>query len=172
VGHNFHRLGDAIEVLRRQESEWIDRRTVEEILGVSKTVAWRIMRRCGAQDGPGNTLICLRSALLAGLTQLQSTGEFEREIRRRSRLTGYLERLAEAGRTHRTTVATDERAADLINSRFDHLPVGIQLTPKQLTMDFNSPEEFLQRVGAVIFALQNDYEAIREFIETGVRKLR
>jgi len=162
----FHRLGEACEVFGQLDSEWIDRSTVEQVLGVSKTVAWRILRRCGAVDGPGNTLICRRDGFVAALRLVQETGRFERESRRRERLSGYLERLAEVGRSRRTTVATEERAMDLINTRFARLPAGITLTPKHLSIDFSSPEEFLQRVGSVIFALQNDYEAIRAFIES------
>jgi hypothetical protein len=161
----FHRLADAIEVFQRLETDWVDRRTVEDVLGVSKTVAWRILRRCGGVDGPGNVLVCRREDLVAALAKVRSTGEFERESRRRDRLSGYLERLAEVGRSRRTTVATEERAREILSARFTRLPPGILLTPKQLTIDFGSPEEFLQRMGAVIFALQNDYEAIREFIE-------
>jgi len=120
----------------------------------------------GAVDGPGNTLVCRRGELVGALRRVQETGQFERENRRRERLSGYLERLAEVGRSRRTTVATEAKARDLINTRFDRLPAGITLTPKHLSIDFSSPEEFLQRVGSVIFALQNDYEAIRAFIES------
>src|ERR1035438_9095920 len=81
----YHRLDVAIAVFRGLPAEWIDRRTVEEVLRVSKTVAWRIMRRCGASDGPGNTLVCRREELILALVRLQSTGEFDREIRRRER---------------------------------------------------------------------------------------
>jgi hypothetical protein len=105
--------------------------------------------------------------LVAALRRVQETGQYERENHRRERLTGYLERLAEVGRSRRTTVATEERAMDLINTRFERLPAGITLTPKRLSIEFSSPEEFLQRVGSVIFALQNDYDAIRVFIESG-----
>jgi hypothetical protein len=162
----FHRLGDACELFGRLDNDWVDRSTVEQVLGVSKTVAWRILRRCGAVEGPGNTLVCRRDELVAALRRVQETGQFERESRRRERLTGYLERLAEIGRSRRTTVATEDRAMDLINTRFERLPTGITLTPKRLSIDFSSPEEFLQRVGSVIFALQNDYEAVRAFIES------
>ena len=163
----FHRLGDACEVFGRLDSDWVDRATVEQVLCVSKTVAWRILRRCGAVDGPGNTLICRRDELVAALRRVQETGQFERGNRRRERLSGYLERLAEVGRSRRTTVAIEARAMDLINTRFGRLPAGITLTPQRLAIDFSSPEEFLQRVGSVIFALQNDYDAIRVFIESG-----
>src|SRR5438270_8051319 len=111
----FHRLGEAIEALQRLSSEWVDRRAVEEAFGVSKTVAWRIMRHSGAVDGPGNTLICRKADLLASLARLQATGEFAREARRRDRVSGYLEHLAQFGRSRRTTVAVREKAAELVN---------------------------------------------------------
>lgn len=163
----FHRIGDAIATIERTRSEWIDRRAVEEALGVSKTVAWRVMRRCGATDGPGNTLVCGREGLIAALLEIQATGECEREIRRRDRVAEYLERLAETGRTRRIRVAENARAHGLVDSRFRKLPAGVELTPSRLTVEYASPEEFLERIGAVIFALQNDFDAVREFIESG-----
>jgi hypothetical protein len=123
------------------------------------------MRRCGAGDGPGNTLVCPRDEFVRSLEKLQATGEFERDVRRRDRLRDYLERMAGVVQSRRTTVATHEQALELVNARFGRLPPGIVLTKSQLTVDFTSPEEFLQRIGAIVFALQNDYEAIREFIE-------
>jgi hypothetical protein len=167
----FHRLEDAITVFDGLDTDWIDRRTIEEVLAVSKPVAWRIMRGCGAEDGPGNALICRKPVLVAGLRRLQETEGFQWERRRRDRLTAYLERLAEAGRTRRTPVVEAGRALDLVQTRFRKLPAGIELGPRRLTVDFASPEEFLERVGALIFALQNDYDSIREFIERGVPKL-
>lgn len=163
----FHRIGDAIAALDQVGSAWIDRRTVEEVLGVSKTVAWRIMRRCGAGEGPGNTLVCSKEGLVSALLEIEATGECEREIRRRDRVAEYLERLAEAGRTRRIRVAENSRAHGLIDSRFRKLPAGVELTPRRLTVDYANPEEFLERIGALIFALQNDFDTIREFIESG-----
>ncbi len=160
-----HRLADAIEQFRKLPGEWIDRRTVEEILGVSKTVAWRILRRCGAAEGPGNTLVCGREQLVQALANWQSSPAFEQETRRRDRLADYLERMAEIRLTRRTKVAEREEALDLVNARFDRLPAGVSLTRQRLLVEFESPEEFLQRIGAVIYALQNDYDAIRAFIE-------
>jgi hypothetical protein len=163
----FHRVAGAIENLKSMDCDWADRRMVEELLGVSKTVAWRVLRRCGGEEGPGSALMCRREGLIAALEQLQATGELEREVRRRDRVSGYLERLAEFGRTKRTQVATDQRAVELLSSRFGELPAGIQFTPRRLTVEFSSPEEFLQRIGAIIFTLQNDYDSVRQFIESG-----
>jgi hypothetical protein len=163
----FHRIGDAVEALKQLPSPWVDRRTLEEVLGVSKTVAWRIMRRCGAEDGPGNALVCGRERLAAALAEIEASGECEREIRRRDRVEEYLARLAEAGRSRRIQVASGERALGMLDSRFRSLPAGVELAPRRLTVDFASPAEFLEKIGAVLFATQNDFEAIRDFIERG-----
>lgn len=163
----FRKIPQAIAALQQLESSWIDRRTVEELLGVSKTVAWRILRLSSAQDGPGNTLVCRREDLVASLTAMQEGGEYRQELRRRDRVAEYLAKLAETGRTRRTKVAQDQRAVELLSSRFGRLPAGVALTPRRLVVDFSSPQEFLERIGGVIFALQNDFEAVREFIDAG-----
>jgi hypothetical protein len=73
--------------------------------------------------------------------------------------------MAELGRARRIQVAPEARALGLVGSRFRHLPEGVELEPRRLTIAFSSPEEFLERIGSVIFALQNDFEAIRQFID-------
>jgi len=153
-------------MLKQLDSDWIDRRAVEELLGVSKTVAWRILRACGGEDGPGSTLVCRRERLIHAFTRMLSTGEVEREVRRRDRVSAYLDRLGELGRAKRTQIATHRKAEELLNSRFAALPAGVEFTPRRLVLAFSSPEEFLEKMGAVIFALQNDFESIRTFIES------
>lgn len=161
----FHRLADAIAAFRHLESDWIDRRTVEEAIGVSKTVAWRILRQCGAADGPGNTVVCRRDQLIAALERLQQTGEYQREIRRRQRVEAKLEQLLRLAHSRQVRLVPDERALELVSTRFNRLPDGVELTGRRLTVEFAGCEDFLAKIGAVVFALQNDYEAIREFIE-------
>jgi hypothetical protein len=66
---------------------------------------------------------------------------------------------------HRTTVASQRQALDLVNTRFGNLPANVVLTPRSLHVEFEDAEGFLRSVGSLVFALNNDYEAIREFIE-------
>ena len=69
-----HRIPAAVASLRQSDGDWVDRRQLEELLGISKTVAWRLLRHCGAEPGPGNTLICRRLTLIASLERLQAEG--------------------------------------------------------------------------------------------------
>jgi len=162
----FHRLADAIAVLERLASPWIDRQTLQEILGVSKTVAWRILRQCGASQGPGNTLICERQELVTALESLRTGQPCGRELRRRQRLEDRLTQLLTAARSQHVRVVPDSRALELLSTRFAQLPPGIELSPARLTIEFFGTEDFLEKFGAVVFALQNDFEAISRFIET------
>jgi|HubBroStandDraft_4_1064222.scaffolds.fasta_scaffold88223_1 hypothetical protein len=161
----FHRLADAIRVLEQLPSPWIDRHTLQEVLGVSKTVAWRILRRCGASQGPGNTLVCPRQELAAALENLRTGRECVRELGRRQRLEDRLTRLVTAARSQQIRVAPDNRTLALVSTRFTKLPGGVEFSPARLTIDFFGTEDFLEKFGAVVFALQNDFEAISRFIE-------
>ena len=161
----FHRVDDALKAIRELTTDWIDRRTIEESLGVSKTVAWRILRQCGASDGPGNTVVCRRDQVIRTLEELQETGGYAQEIRRRSRVESKLDQLLRFARTRQVRLVADQEAAELISTRFGRLPAGVELTASRLTIEFSGSEDFLKKVGSVVFALQNDYEAIREFIE-------
>src|SRR6185437_15381225 len=98
----LHRLAGGIAALEALPWDWIDRRTVEEALGVGKWMAWRILRSAGATEGPGNTLVCGRETLLARLRELQRDRRFGPEIARRERLESYLEGIARfASRKHK-----------------------------------------------------------------------
>jgi hypothetical protein len=163
----IHRLAEGIAALEAFQSDLIDRRTLEEALGVGKWTAWRIMRHCGAVDGPGKALVCRRAELIARLRKLEQDRRFEPEIQRRRKLETNLDSMLRfAARKHKQIVR-DHAAEALVSSRFKSLPEGVELTPGELRIRFTTPEDFLQKFGAVVFALHNDYEAIAEFIASG-----
>jgi len=161
----FHRLTEAIEVFEQFPQEWIDRRDVEEVLGVSTTVAWRILRRCGAQEGPGGALISKRDVFLEVLRRIANTPEFQVETARRRRVEDRVDQLARLFHSRTSKVAEGSAAKDLIDSRFLNLPAGVDLTPHRLIIDFQGAEDFLQKFGAVVFALQNDYQSIATYLD-------
>ena len=161
----FHRISEALAELRRGGPPWIDRRRVEELLGVSKAGAWRLMKRCGAEEGPGGALVCRREELIGALEALAESSEWRQEARRRNRLETYLAEMAKFVQSRETSVASDRQAAELLASHFGRLPAGVELTAVRLTVEFSGAQDFLRKIGSVIFALQNDFEAIRDFIE-------
>ena len=71
-----------------------------------------------------------------------------------------------ASRKHKE-IARDTAASALVGSRFGSLPAGVDLQPGALRIDFQGPADFLQKFGAVVFALQNDWETVSEFLKAG-----
>jgi hypothetical protein len=161
------RLAPALAKLQQLSVRWIGRRELEEILGVSKTVAWRLLRQCGAEAGPGGALFCDRLQLIERLGQLLSAegGTVSREIARHERLERQLLAMRSFLHSRETKVVRDEQALALINTRFQNLPPNVTLTANSLHIEFFGTEDFLQAMGAVVFALQNDYEKVSAFIE-------
>lgn len=161
-----HRLPDAIAALEAFSSDWVGRRQLEEVLGVSKTVAWRLLRHCGAEEGPGDALLCPRTELISRLRELLEDGAIHaREIRRREKLGALLERIRPDVVANLTRVVRRDQALELRSTTFGKLPANVSLTPSSLHIDFFGTEDFLQAFGAVVYALHNDYEAISRFIE-------
>jgi hypothetical protein len=155
-----------LSALRNCPEEWIDRRHVEELFGCSKTVAWRILRHAGIEPGLGRALLCRREDLIARLERIAAGGgAVEREIARRERLDQLLERIRPDVIANMTKVAHDDQAVALVNTRFSRLPANVELAPTSLHIEFHGTEDFLLAFGAVVYALNNDFEAVQQHIE-------
>lgn len=162
----LHRIADALATLEALPSgNLVDRQTLQDALGTSKWTAWRIMRSCGATDGPGGALVCRRTDLIASLQKIQADRRFAPEIARRERVANYLDSIARYAVSKHHQIARGEDASELLGSRFASLPPGVDLSRGELRIAFSGTEDFLQKFGAVVFALKNDFERIRQFIE-------
>src|SRR3954471_6787596 len=111
-----HRLGPGIAALEALPADLIDRRALEEALGVGKWTAWRILKRCGAEDGPGGVLVCHRPDLLSQLRRLQQDGRYGPEIHRRERLEHYLDTIVQSASRRHKQVARDAQAEALLST--------------------------------------------------------
>jgi hypothetical protein len=161
----IHRLEAGLAALESSGSEWIDRRTLEEALGVSKWTAWRILKRCGAEDGPGGSLVCRRADLVRQLEGLRKDRVFAPEIERRKRVERYLDEIARFSTQKRTEIARNDAANAILSAGIANLPPGIDLQPGSLRIEFSGSADFLRKIGAVVFALQNEYDQITAFLD-------
>jgi hypothetical protein len=161
----IHRLEAGLGALERVGSEWIDRRTLEEALGVSKWTAWRILKRCGAEDGPGGSLICRKVDLVRQLEALRNDRVFAPEIDRRKRVERYLDEIARFSTQKHTEIARNDAATAILSAGIASLPPGIELQPGSLRIEFSGSADFLRKIGAVVFALQNEFDQITAFLD-------
>ena len=146
----------------------MDRACLQEVLGCSQTEAWRILRKLGAEPGPGGALVLPKNVFLDRVRAYLADPRVVFERRRRERLEAALDALNPRTRARLVKVVGEDRpadAAELLSSRFDHLPDGVELTPHSLHIDFRGREEFLERLGAVVFALENDTAQVLAFVD-------
>src|SRR3954451_1124629 len=148
----IHRLADALPALASLPQDLVDRRTLEELLSVGKWTAWRIMKHCGAEDGPGGALVCRRDALVEKLQAVQQDGRLAPEIARRGRVERYLDGMQQYASRRHKTIARNTAAEALFGSRFATLPDGVALQAGELRIQFRGTEDFLQKFRAVVFA--------------------
>ena len=161
----IHHLAKAIPALEAFPYDLLDRRAVEEVLGVGKWTAWRVMRQCGATEGPGGALVCRRETLLDHLRRFQEDRRFAPEIARRERVEHHLAGLLrDAARRHKV-IARDSAAEQLLGTGFSQLPPGVDFRSGELRIQFTGTEDFLRKFGAVVYALQNDFERISDFLD-------
>jgi hypothetical protein len=152
---------------------WVDRASLQDTLGCSQTEAWRILKRLGAEPGPGGALVLAKDVFLERVRQYLEDDRVVFERRRRERLEQALDALNPHTRARLVKIIREDRPADalgLLSTRFGQLPDGVTLTPTSLHIEFRGREEFLERLGAVIFALENDTERVLAFIEGGTRR--
>jgi hypothetical protein len=163
-------LAEALAAVGNLDAVWVDRALLQETLGCSQTEAWRILKRLGAEPGPGGALVLAREVFLQRVRHYLEDDRVTFERRRRERLEQALDALNPHTRSRLVKVIGEDRPADalrLLSSRFGQLPEGVALTPHSLHINFQGREEFLARLGAVLFALENDTEKVLEFIEKG-----
>ena len=156
-----HRLSGAIASLEARSAAQIGRHDIEELLGVSKTVAWRVMRSCGATLAPGGALLCDRLQLIERLRGFAAGEDIANEVKRHKRVTNHILEM----HAFLNSMVSAKEANAVRSTRFAKLPANITLTRRSLHIEFQDSGEFIAAVGAVLFALENDLEEMREFID-------
>ncbi len=135
------------------DSPALDRAMTEELFGISRRSAIRLMASLGKPE-PGKAMLIRRTRLLAMLDDLLATrpvrGEIARKRELREKLAA-LEREAQPRTTTITSVPPDPANA---------WPAGVTLdAPGALTLRFSSPEELLGAVLALAEDAAGNYEA-------------
>ena len=121
------------------------------------------------QASKNSPLVVPRIQFLAWLESIERTGLVEQLAVQHEERMETVRQAADLKHTRKVLVASAGSTADeLRNTRFGDLPPGVELTAKSLHIDFYGTEDFLQKFGAVVFALQNDRKGeISRFIEDG-----
>lgn len=156
----FHRIPTILEELRALSCPVIDRRTLEQLLGVSPRQALRILQSL-VPFSAGKSLLIDRVALIEKLERLDRQDELQVERRRRDRLDEQLRRARRELAARRVRIPVPSPARPGEPDSFP-LPAGVQLTPGRLVIEFSDPQDLLRLLLELARAISGDYSRFEE----------
>jgi hypothetical protein len=156
-------LDEISHELRTAPDPWVDRRRLQDLLGVGPRRAQQILAPCVTRQVGMNGLAD-REAVIAHLGRLAAGDAVHYEHRRRQKLAEHLDELHQERRKALLVAAP----ASIVNQEFANLPEGVLVAPGQISIRFETTTEALQKLLALAMAMRND-ELLFERLATGAR---
>jgi len=151
----YSKLPFVIETLHRLPRPWVDRATLEFLLGVGRRRAQQIMAPC-IVDRVGANGLADRDTLIARLEQIAAGEEAFYEVQRRRKVAGVIDELRRE-RVDRPQLIV-EAPTSVVNQDFEDLPPGVHLEPGRITVEFDEPQQGLEKLLALAMAISNDFD--------------
>jgi hypothetical protein len=151
----FTKLDEIIQELRTLSGPFVDRRTVELFLGVGPRRAQQIMAPC-ITEWVGTSGLADRDALIARLQRLAQGDEAFYEIQRRRKVAASLERMRQE-RLNRPQLLV-EAPVRVVDQLLEDLPAGVHIERGRITVEFDYPQEALEKLLALAMAISNDFD--------------
>lgn len=150
----YDRLTEAERQLDALPSPWVDRQTLESILGVGRRRAQQILRPL-VRHTIGKSGLAFKEDVVAYLKQLAAGDAASYERERRSRLAERIQNWRRAAREQPPVLVEAPEA--IVNQQLEQLPDGVHLAPGRILIEgFATPEEAKQKLLALILAIGND----------------
>ncbi len=149
-----------IEALPRP---FVDRATVEFVLGVGRRRAQQILAPC-IVDRVGSNGLADRNAFISHLRRLAEgdAGYYERQ--RRRKVAAILADLQKE-RLARPQLLV-EAPAQVVAQELESLPEGVRLEPGRITVTFEQALEALEKLLALAMAISNDFDRFERQVRT------
>jgi hypothetical protein len=149
------RIDEVIGELEALPRPFVDRSTIEFLLGIGRRRAQQILAPC-VTDRVGSNGLADRDAMIAHLRRLarSEAGFYERH--RRQKVARVLARLHQE-RLERPQVLV-EAPVDVVAQELENLPEGVRLEPGRITVEFASPHQALEKLLALAMAIGNDFD--------------
>ena len=157
----YSRINEIIHDLEQLPRPFVDRATVETLLGVGRRRAQQIMASSVA-DRIGASGLADRDALVQCLRQVSEGEDAFYERNRRRKVAETLEKLQKE-RLERPKLLIS--APILIEKQqISGLPHGIELAPGRITVEFNAPEQALEKLLALAMAIGNNFDQFERIV--------
>ena|SRR5579871_421367 len=151
----YGKIDHIIGQLQALPRPFVDRATLEFLLGVGRRRAQQIMAPC-ISERIGASALVDRDALIARLRELARRDDGYYERQRRRKLAQAIESLRQERIEHPQLLV--EAPVTAVNQEFEYLPAGIRLEPGRVIVEFAEPREALEKFLALAMAISNDYQ--------------
>jgi hypothetical protein len=151
----YSKINDVIGELEALPRPFVDRDTVEFLLGVGRRRAQQILapsitHRVGANG------LADRDAFITHLRRLADGEGGYYERRRRHKVAAILSQL-QRDRLERPQLLV-EAPVQILTQEFENLPAGVRLEPGRITVTFDQPQQALEKLLALAMAISNDFD--------------
>ena len=151
----YSKLDQIIHELQLLPRPFVDRATLEFLLGVGRRRAQQIMARCITEQ-VGTSGLADRDALIAHLRRVAEGDDSYYERRRRRKVAEILAQL-QKDRLERPQLLV-EAPLKVLTQEFVDLPAGVDLEPGRISLTFDQPQQALEKLLALAMAISNDFE--------------
>jgi hypothetical protein len=134
---------------------FVDRATVQALLGVGRRRAQQILAPC-VTERIGTNGLAEREAFLRRLEQVAAREEARGEVERRQRVARMITQLRQE-RIRQPQLPVEAPVA-IVNQDWVSLPAGVRLEPGRITVEFEEPQEALEKLLALAMAISNDFQ--------------
>lgn len=159
----YSRIPAVIQVLEALPRPFVDRATIESLLGVGRRRAQEILAPC-VTERVGSNGLADRDALIAHLSRLARSDSRHYEQRRRQRVATKLAEL-EKERRERPRLLV-EATTRVLSQEFENLPPGISLEPGRIMVEFAHPQQALEKLLALAMAISNDFDRFERCVQS------
>jgi hypothetical protein len=160
----YSKIDNVIRELESLPRPFVDRPTVEFLLGVGRRRAQQIMAPA-ITHRVGSSGLADRDALIAHLRRLGEGDDGYYEVERRRKVARVLDRLRRE-RLERPQLLV-EAPVGVVHQEFEYLPPGVRLEPGRVTVEFEEPREALEKFLALAMAISNDFDRFERSTRPG-----
>ncbi len=159
----FDRLQEAIRQLEHATETWVDRATLETLLGVGRRRAQQLLAPL-ARRRVGTSIVARRGEVIAYLQRIRAGEKAQEEDRRREHLWTQLSQAREEWIQHPPVLVEVPHAQirKVAVQDFEGLPEGVELAPGVITVRFVDPDQALRKLMALAIAISQNRQGFDE----------
>jgi len=158
----YSKLDEIVRGLSALPRPFVDRATLEFLLGVGRRRAQQILAPC-ITDHVGANGLADREAVIAHLRRLGDGDDGHYERQRRRQVAGTLAQLQKE-RLERPQLLV-EAPLQVLSQEFENLPPGVGLEPGCITITFDHPQQALEKLLALAMAISNDFDQFERQVQ-------